>query len=118
MIYYTRHPLLATKRLIDREVIKRAGVTITARSEFVHGFCDSCIRPTKHGGCGQVFRSILEPIRCPQELCDTHEICPYCLDLYPKAWHHLEQCGFAQQKVQLNTGGWSTPASTHVLHFL
>lgn len=93
-------------------------MTITARSEFVRGFCDSCIRPTRHGGCGQVFRSILEPIRCPTELCGTHEICSYCLELYPNAWHHLERCEFAKQKVQLYAGGWSTPASTHVLRSL
>ena len=65
-----------------------------------------------------MFQSILEPIRCPSELCSTHEICPYCLDLYPKAWHHLERCAFARQQVQLHAGGWSTPASTHILRSL
>ncbi len=65
-----------------------------------------------------MFNSILEPIRCPHVLYDTHEICSCCLDVYPKAWHHLEHCGFARQQVQLRAGGWSTPASTHVLRSL
>lgn len=65
-----------------------------------------------------MFHTLLEPIRCPLPLSETHYVCPYCLDLYPKAGHHLEHCAFAQRHIQLYAAGWSTPTSAYVLRSL
>jgi predicted amidophosphoribosyltransferase len=62
-----------------------------------------------------VFQSILEPIHCPEELHETHELCRFCLGLHPRIYQHQERCKFAQQNLVLNAGGWSTPASAMVL---
>jgi predicted amidophosphoribosyltransferase len=91
---------------------------MTVREEFLQSFCDSCFQPTRHENCGQIFRSLLEPIRCPYILKETHEICSYCLDLYPKAWHHEERCAFAHQQIHLRAAGWSTPTSAYILRSL
>jgi predicted amidophosphoribosyltransferase len=88
---------------------------VSKREDFIHSFCDTCLKPSDHGGCGQRFRQILEPIRCPSELLGTHDICPFCLDIYSRSRRHEQFCPFAQANLRLRAGGWATRASTMVL---
>jgi predicted amidophosphoribosyltransferase len=86
-----------------------------ARDEFLYTFCETCFQPEKHEGCGYAFQSIVVPISCPEELLDTHYVCQFCLDLFPRTHHHEKKCVFAMQYLKLRAGGWSTPTSNKVL---
>lgn len=80
--------------------------------------CSTCYKPSCHDGCASVFRTLLEPIRCPDTLLETHAVCPFCLELYPSTWSHAERCLFAAQQIYLRAGGWSTPLSGRLLKSL
>lgn len=88
------------------------------RGKFLRDYCDSCQKPIYLDGCGSTFRSVLEPIECPSELADTHALCPFCLDLYPRIQRNGEHCIFAQKQLRLRAGGWSTPLSNNLLKSL
>ncbi|MGC2237993.1 MAG: phosphoribosyltransferase [Pyrinomonadaceae bacterium] len=85
------------------------------RENFLHQYCDNCIKPINHKGCGSRFKQIFEPIRCPDSLIATHAVCQYCLDLYAKKYRHESTCLFAKLGLRLQACGWATPASTQVL---
>lgn len=87
---------------------------INTRDEFLHAFCDTCIKPVHHFGCGETFKAILEPIQCPDELIETHIICPFCTDLYPRDQDHETKCLFAQEQLFLHAGGWTTYTSARM----
>ena len=87
----------------------------SGRGKFVRDFCDTCLQPGWLDGCGSTFRSILEVVRCPEELAETHAICRYCLDLRPQLQKHDDYCVFARERLQLRAGGWSTPVSNSIL---
>ena len=88
------------------------------REEFLHQYCDDCAKPANHQGCGSKFKQIFEPVRCPAILESSHDVCPFCLDLFAKKYRHNQFCLFTKHKVQLHVAGWATPASTQVLRSL
>lgn len=85
------------------------------REEFLHEYCDACAKPVNHQGCGNRFKQIFEPASCPVDLESSHEICPFCLDLFAKNQRHAQFCLFTKHKIPLHVAGWATPASTQVL---
>lgn len=85
------------------------------REEFLRKYCDTCSKPVAHLGCGIKFQQIFEPIHCPEELEITHQVCPFCLDLFAKNKRHNEFCPFIKNGIQLHSIGWSTSASVTVL---
>lgn len=88
------------------------------REAFLHQYCDDCAKPVNHIGCGSKFKQAFEPVRCPAVLESSHEVCPFCLDLFAKKYRHNQYCLFAKHKIQLHAAGWATPASTRVLRSL
>lgn len=88
------------------------------REDFLHKYCDDCVTPSNHLGCGAKFTQIFEPVKCPAILQSSHEICLFCLDLIAKKSRHHQFCLFAKHKIKLHVAGWATPASTRVLRSL